>query len=269
MRQITTLDWMYGDGDLAESRVFTGGFCNFGYWEELPTTEDMSARTEASAALYRKLFEQLAGPSGVTGPALEVGAGRGMGSRVGLTRFGLAKVVGVDRSAQQIERLEHWQADLIASGKLEGRIGAAEALPAEAESFDAVYSVEAIQHLASVSGFVGEARRVLRPRGRFAVTTFFLREARDIGEVRTLIPTVASGITRPIAIDEFVSLLEEAGFRNLRVQSIGDHVFAGFDRWLAILGDKAEEQDNWGRNWLKCFEANWIDYYIVDADRGD
>ncbi|HEX8223853.1 MAG TPA: methyltransferase domain-containing protein [Allosphingosinicella sp.] len=260
---------MYGDGDLAESQVFTGGFCNFGYWEEMPTTEDMSARTEASAALYRKLFEHLAGSSGVTGPALEVGAGRGMGSRIGLTEFGLTKVVGVDRSAQQIERLELWQADLVASGKLEGRVGEGEALPAEAGSFDAFYSVEAIQHLTSVSEFVGEAWRVLRPRGRFAVTTFFLRQARHIDDVRRLIPTVASGITRPTAIGEFVLALEDAGFRNLRVQSIGDHVFAGFDRWLAILGNKAEEQDNWGRSWLKCFEANWIDYYIVDADRGD
>jgi ubiquinone/menaquinone biosynthesis C-methylase UbiE len=266
LRDVTTLEWMYGEGDLAESEVFGGGFCNFGYWSSMPRGDSAQARAAASAALYRQVLTAL-GNVDPRRRAMEVGAGRGWGARLAMEEFGFGTIVGIDISPHQIDRLRLCQKDLVDAGRIEGRVGEAESLPIDTDALDALYSVEALQHFTSQESFVREAARVLRPHGGFAVATFFLRKPEHIARLRDLMPTVQHGITRPIAVQELVEPLERCGFRDVRVRSIGADVFPAFDAWLAIIGARAGERDSWGRNWLKCFEEGWIDYHVVSANR--
>lgn len=267
LREVTTLEWMYGEGDLADSDVFGGGFCNFGYWNSVPQGSSAQPRAAASAAMYRQVFEAL----GYVHPprhAVEVGVGRGWGARLAIEGFGFETIVGVDISPHQIDRLRLCQKDLVDAGRLEGRVGRAESLPIESRALDALYSVEALQHFTSPESFSREAARVLRPQARFAVATFFLRDPEAIAQLRPLMPTVQQGITRPIAVADLVRSLDLCGFEDVRVRSIGADVFPAFDAWLAIIGERAQERDSWGRNWLKAFEEGWIDYNVVSASRG-
>jgi len=264
LREVRTLDYMYGEGDLATGEVFTGGFCNFGYWEHLPESAAPAPRTAASAQLYRHLLGVLTAGGGVE-LAVEVGAGRGHGAAIALEEFDIARVIAIDQSAPQIARLREFQEKWFGNGRLEGRQGEAGCLPVEDATVDVLYSVEALQHFPSKPAFLREAARVLRPGGRFALTTFFLKQAEDFDAVRALIPTVAAGITLPCAIGALVEEMVRAGFGEIKVEPIGEQVFRGFDRWLEIIGERAAEKDSWGRNWLKCYQAGWIDYYVIEA----
>ena len=266
IREVKTLDWMYGDGDLAESAVFAGGYCNFGYWDEIPAVISVPFRAAASSALYREVLAGLAAP----GPALiEIGAGRGHGARLALAGDPTRHVTAVDASPQQIARLRHYQQDLIAAGVLETAVAPAEDLPFPAARFDGLYSVEALQHFQSPGQFAREASRILRPGGRLAVATFFLTDAAAQDAVQAMIPTIQKGITRMAPVSEFCTALDRSGFGDVRVRPIGDRVFPGFDAWLATIGAQAAEKDSWGRNWLRCFAAGLIDYAIVTAARRD
>ena len=215
LREVTTLEWMYGEGDLAESDIFGGGFCNFGYWSSMPQGDFAQPRAAASAAMYRQVLQALSDVD-PRRRAVEIGVGRGWGARLAIEEFGFAAIVGVDISSHQIDRLTLCQKDLVAAGRLEGRVGSAESIPIATRTLDALYSVEALQHFTSPESFVGEAARVLRPDGGFAVATFFLREPEHLARLRPLMPTIEQGITRPIAVEDLSRRWSAAGSRMCR-----------------------------------------------------
>jgi len=82
-----------------------------------------------------------------------------------------------------------------------------------------------------------------------------------------LIETVDSGIDVVSAIDSFRDDLLATGFVDLHVESIGEHVWHGFDAWIA----QTEFKDGWGRNWLKAYHRGLIDDDLVAnaRDRGE
>jgi ubiquinone/menaquinone biosynthesis C-methylase UbiE len=261
---------MYGEGDLAQTELFEGGYCNFGYWETVPAFISPQFRAETSKALYQEVLKVLLPVRGGQDCCLiEVGAGRGYGARVAVEDYSARHVMAIDQSPMQIERLRRCQIELVDAGRLDASVGSAEALPVEGSAFDALYSVEALQHFYSKKKFAQEAARVLRPNGRLAVTTFFLNEAVHFNAVSQMIPTVEHQITRVTPIGDFALDLEQNGFQQVRIHSIGAKVFPGFDRWLETVGDNTGDKGSWGRNWLKCYLAGLIDYYLVDATRSE
>ena len=84
-------------------------------------------------------------------------------------------------------------------------------------------------------------------------------------ELRRVIETIDSGIDVVAAIDSFRDDLLAAGFVDVHVESIGEHVWHGFDAWIA----QTEFKDSWGRNWLKAYHRGLIDYYVVTADKNE
>lgn len=200
---------------------------------------------------------------------MEIGVGRGQGALLALQSYPVEHIIGIDREPMQIERMRREQGDLVACARLEGRVGSAEHLPVDSAAFDAIYSVEALQHFEDRQAFVREAGRALRPGGRLALTTFFLTHDTCLDQVRSQLPTVDRGITRLSTTAELEGYLKEGPFEDVRTYSIGAHVFPGFDRWLACIGKDAGEADSWGRNWLRCFQAGLIDYCVVVATRSE
>src|SRR5262249_35749748 len=106
---------------------------------------------------------QLVGVSNV----LDVACGAGYGSHILATRLQCG-VIGVDVSAIAVnhaietyrrDSLEFIQDDALVLGKL------------QRSGFDAAVSFETIEHLPSPERFVAAVRRVLRPRGRFLIST--------------------------------------------------------------------------------------------------
>jgi cyclopropane fatty-acyl-phospholipid synthase-like methyltransferase len=254
---------MYGEDDLSSTELFSGHFINFGYWTDRTPGQRISVeeRTESQANLYRTVLNQLQIDPGDV--VLEVGCGIGVGAALALREFEPSAVWGLDYSQAQLDRARRVHAEILAEqpGRLVLRQGSALALPYEDSKFSKCFSVEAAQHFGDLATFATEAHRVLKPGGRLSATTFFTPHATAIQELRRLIDTIDSGIDVVCPIDSFRDDLLKAGFADVHVESIGDHVWHGFDAWM----EQTEFKNSWGRNWLKAHNDGLVDYYLVTA----
>lgn len=196
---------------------------------------------------------------------VEVGCGIGVGAALALREFNPSAVHGVDLSPEQIDRAQRINAELIAQrpDQLVLRQGSALALPYPDGSFEKCYSVEAAQHFEDLRAFGTEAHRVLKPGGRLVVATFFMLRAAAAEGLPRLIETIDNGIDVVFPIDSFRNDLISVGFGDVQVHSLGDHVWRGFDAWLA----QTDFKDRWCRNWLTAYHQGLIDYYLVTADK--
>jgi SAM-dependent methyltransferase len=124
---------------------------------------------------------------------LEVGSGRGGGASYVKRYLGPRRVVGVDAAASAVDfckRVHRVEG-------LEFRHGYAEALPFEAECFDAVINVESSFCYASIDRFLLEVRRVLRPGGHFLYA-----DIRLAGELPDLERAIAASGLRVLEHDD-------------------------------------------------------------------
>lgn len=253
---------MYGEDDLSSMSIFSGNYINFGYWQDFPPgLISIGERTASQANLYRAVLRRLKiDPADVV---LEVGCGIAVGTVVALREFGPSAVYGLDLSQDQLDRASRANSELIAQqpDRLVLQRGSALNIPHAGEKFDKCYSVEAAQHFEDLAAFASEAHRVLKSSGRLAVATFFMTQPTAADELRRLIETIDNGIDVVAAIDSFRDDLLTAGFVDVHVESIGAHVWRGFDAWIT----QTEFKDGWGRNWLKAYQRRLIDYYLVTA----
>ncbi len=95
---------------------------------------------------------------------LEIGCGRGDGTRLLLGDFGAKEVHGFDLDRRQIERARRRVSDLGARVKLAQ--ADVTALPVGDASYDAVVSFNMLHHVPDWRAAVAESARVLRPGGR-------------------------------------------------------------------------------------------------------
>ena len=255
---------MYGDDDLSSFSLFSGNYINFGYWQDfMPGLISVEERTESQADLYRNVLRCLSiGPNDVV---LEIGCGIAVGAALALREFHPGALYGLDLSQDQIDRASRVNSELLTQqrGRFMLQQGSALQLPYADEHFNKCYSVEAAQHFEGLATFASEAYRVLRPGGRLAVATFFMTHGSAADELSQLIETIDSGIDVVVAIGSFRDDLLKAGFADVDVDSIGEHVWCGFDAWM----EQTEFKDSWGRNWLKAYQRGLMDYYLVTADK--
>jgi cyclopropane fatty-acyl-phospholipid synthase-like methyltransferase len=255
---------MYGDEDLSSFSLFSGNYINFGYWQDFtPGLISMDERTESQADLYRIVLRRL--EISPTDVVLEIGCGIAAGTALALREFHPGAVYGLDLSQDQLDRATRANTELLAQQRDRFMLqqGSALELPYAHEHIDKCYSVEAAQHFEGLATFASEAYRVLRSGGRLAIATFFMTHTSAIDELRQSIETIDSGIDVVVAIDSFRDDLFKAGFADVRVDSIGEHVWWGFDAWM----EQTEFKDSWNRNWLKAYHRGLIDYYLVTGDK--
>ncbi|MBO1413623.1 class I SAM-dependent methyltransferase [Streptomyces sp. FH025] len=256
----------YGADDLSTAPSFAGGFINFGDWQGIdltaPTSED---RVHSQEQLYRRVLRAFPEPR-VQLRLAEVGCGRGLGAALALREFRFAAVTGVDIHPDQIERARAVNARALATfpDRLAYTLGSADELPFPDRSLDGVYSVEAAQHFRELTGFAHETARVLRPGGRLVVTTFFSAPGPDVAErLKILLASFADSLDIAHPLDTFTTDLTDAGFTDITTDSIGQHVWPGFDRYLA----DAVPTSHWSRNFLPAWRSGLLDYHLVTATR--
>jgi ubiquinone/menaquinone biosynthesis C-methylase UbiE len=107
---------------------------------------------------------------------LEVGCGRGVGTRLIIERFGAAHVAAFDLDEDMVARARRRLARLEDRVKLS--VGDVTAIDAPDKSFDAVFEFGIIHHVPDWRMALDEVERVLRPGGRFyfeEVTSHALR----------------------------------------------------------------------------------------------
>lgn len=165
--------------------------------------------------VHRALTRELAPRVGET--VLDVGCGTG--ELVRRLAGSSAHVVGVDPDARSI-------AVARARGKrssIEYRLAAAERLPLQDGSVDAVVSSVSAHHWEDRETGFAELARVLRPGGRMVFA-----ELRPAGRVRRALDRRPAHRDLPSA-SEWLRLMTSAGFENPRVVAVG------WQRYLALV----------------------------------
>lgn len=255
---------MYGEKDLSSRSIFAGGFINYGHWQGIPLDRELTVadRVRSQQQLYRTVLRAADAGSGQR--LLEVGCGRGRGAALALAEFGPGEVHGVDLLPVQVERAREDNAEVAARypGRLYYHQGAAGELPFQADSFDRVVSVEAIQHFPDVAAFAAEAARVARRPAKLAIASYFTPTAEvRVSDLAELLGSFADGMDYAHALPTVTDALAAQGFSEIDVTDIGPDVWPGFDAWLG----QTEFAREWARNWLVAYERGLLGYYLITA----
>lgn len=131
----------------------------FQIWVEAPLLDRLGGRTEGMQVL-------------------EVGCGRGIGTRQIFDRFGAQSVHAIDIDPDMITKARR-RLSRISSERLKIEVGDVTAIDAEDGAFDAVFDFAIIHHVPDWPAAITEIHRVLKPGGRFyfeEVTRHFLEK---------------------------------------------------------------------------------------------
>jgi len=165
-------------------------------------------------------------PSGAR--VLDVACGSGYPALMGAARVGITgRIVAIDIASGMVARVSRRAAGMNVTN-VELVEGDAESLPFGDEAFDAVTNAYGLMFADDVSRAVGEARRVLKPGGRFAVATwddpaassFFTAIGNVAADVLSL-PQPVSGGPGPFRLASSVMLaaqLGAAGFSHVLIE---------------------------------------------------
>jgi len=110
---------------------------------------------------------------------LDVGCGVGGPACLLAREMRDVEIVGINITGHQVEAAERRAREEGVSERARFRIGDACAMPFPGDGgFDGVYSIEAAFHFPDKAAFAREARRMLRPGGRFACADMIAAEGR-------------------------------------------------------------------------------------------
>lgn len=149
---------------------------------------------------------------------VDVGCGTGAALRHGAPRVPRGTLIGIEIIPRMIEIAHERTASHKDQSRIEFRQGSAEKLPVDDSSADLVLAFDSFDHWQDKSGGLTEIRRVLRPKGQFAVV-------KDGG-----LPDGKK------ARQGFLDELEGSGFRVISEQRLeGEDV--SFTLWVCSVAD--------------------------------
>ncbi len=251
----------YGKYNLSAKPAFQGGYINFGYWKNIQldgvelTPQD---RILASQQLYQLVFDELKINRSDT--VLEVGCGLGNGC-ISTLKYHPKKVTCIDITPEQIQRAKN-KYKKFQPGQVYFFVRSAQETGFKEESFSKIYSVEAAQYFPSMEEFSREAYRILKKGGKLVVTAHFSTNKEGHEKLSDLIPTVQENVDQIQPIESVLKAFKQAGFRVLKLYTIGEDVFKGNDKWFFQVKDIP-----WSRNIYKAYKLGYMDYYMIVLEK--
>jgi len=138
---------------------------------------------------------------------LEIGCGPGIAIRACSERVTGGRVVGIDHSSVMLAQARRRNADAVAQGRVELRLGGLEILPSLEGPFDRVCSANVIQFIPDKTAAYRAIRAVMAPGGRIATTY----------QPRNRNPTRDDALRMA---QEIESHMREAGFVDTRTEEL-------------------------------------------------
>ncbi len=146
---------------------------------------------------------------------LDVGCGSGWAARLMAEQAGAGHVIGIDVSDEMV-RVAREQSSSVAN--VEFQVASAEKLPFPDNTFTHAFSMESLYYYADIGKAVSEIGRVLKPGGLFVTVVDLYKENPPTHQwIETLkVPVQLLGI------EDYRSLLAQAGFENIRDERLLD-----------------------------------------------
>ncbi|MCJ1316914.1 Delta(24)-sterol C-methyltransferase [Xylographa vitiligo] len=212
-------------------------FCRFAYGEPF---NQAIARHEHYLAHMMGLKDGM--------KVLDVGCGVGGPARE-IAKFAGVNIVGLNNNDYQIERATKYAAKEGLSSQLSFTKGDFMQMAFPANTFDAVYAIEATVHAPSLEGVYSQIFRVLKPGGVFGVYEWLMTDAYDNEnpkqrEIRLSIEQ-GNGISNMVRISEGLAAIKAAGFVLEHHEDLADrpdarpwyYPLAGNFRMIGSFGD--------------------------------
>jgi erythromycin 3''-O-methyltransferase len=237
-------------------------FLNFGYW---------SAECDSLDEACRALADLLADAAGITegDRVLDSGFGYADQDLHWLRTRHPALIAGLNVTTTQVEIARQRGREAGLEDRLDLRVGSATDMPFDADTFDRVVALESAFHFDTREDFFREAARVLRPGGVLAAADMILlpgnRENRikQLGYAKGLVPEDNWYDAR-----DYARRLGDAGFVNVRIRPITDHVYTPMLDYMKkhMRKDGKEVLAGATLMWGKLAMAN-TDYVLVSAEK--
>jgi ubiquinone/menaquinone biosynthesis C-methylase UbiE len=243
------------------------GWLNLGLWEG-----DGDER-EAEAAVHR-LVRTLAAELPTGGVVLDVANGLGAQDPVIAEVASPRALVAINITETQLRAGR----ERLAGADAQPVLADAVHIPVASGAVDGVISVEAAFHFSSRPRFFAEVRRVLRPGGRLAMSDISVERQRPatLREAAAGISNLRTwGVKRRSlqSAAEIRSSLEELGFTDIEIQSVGERVFPAaiaYMRGRLARTPEAPRLHRFGaklllNQWELLYRRGMMDYILTTA----
>ncbi|WEV23786.1 class I SAM-dependent methyltransferase [Streptomyces sp. 71268] len=184
---------------------------------------------------------------------LDIGCGTG-GPAVRLAQRTGARVTGITVSQRQLAQGRERASAANLSERVTFERGNAMDLTYADASFDAAWSIDCFAHLSDRPAGLREARRVIRPGGRFLLTEFTRRGTPPADEEAAFTRLWAS--PPPTTFSTLLTEVEEAGYEVLKVEDMTPNsVLAGELMCLLYQDRRTELEERYGKELMDQTDA--------------